>query len=138
MKLVVDVNVLISSLIKDSVSRKIIVTSGFDFFFPEPALEKIRKYKEYILKKSGLSDLEYRAVFYTLISFMSVVTREDVSEHWSQATQIMAHIDEEDVLFVAAALSRENGAVWSDDTHFDRQDRILVLKTADMIALMQG
>lgn len=58
MRLVLDVNVLISALIRDSTTRNIIINSEFDFYFPEPSLNKIRKYQAYIIGKSGLSEIE--------------------------------------------------------------------------------
>ncbi|MBI2146349.1 hypothetical protein HYU22_03350 [Candidatus Woesearchaeota archaeon] len=55
MNIVVDVNVLISALLKDSTSRSLLVNSTHDLFFPEPSLHKIRKYHQYMLKKTGFS-----------------------------------------------------------------------------------
>lgn len=102
MKIIIDVNPVISALIRDSSVRRIIVNSNFEFCFPEHALQKIRKYKDYIIEKSGLSELE-------------------------------EHIDQEDVDFIATALSQEDSFIWSDDAHFDKQNTVKILKTRDMI-----
>ena len=53
MIIIVDVNVLLSALIKDSATRELIVTSGQEFCFPERSIQKIRKYKHHIQEKSG-------------------------------------------------------------------------------------
>ena len=37
MKVILDVNVILSALIRDSTTRKIILNSEFDFYFPEPS-----------------------------------------------------------------------------------------------------
>lgn len=50
MKIITDVNAIISALLKDSTSRNLIVNSGQDFCFPELSLHKIRKYQDYIEK----------------------------------------------------------------------------------------
>ena len=53
MMIVIDVNVILSALIKDSTTRAILIKSGQEFCFPEISLQKIRKYQDLILKKSG-------------------------------------------------------------------------------------
>lgn len=138
MIVVVDVNALLSALIKDSVSRDIIINSRQDFCFPEPSLHKIRKYKSLILEKAGISELEFLAVFNTLFKFIRIIPVEELIPHWDEAKKVMEHIDPEDVTIVATALSQENLIVWSDDAHFDRQNKVLVLKTKDMIFLFKN
>ena len=46
MKIIIDVNVILSALIKDSMERKILIYSGLDFYFPKSSLDKINKYRE--------------------------------------------------------------------------------------------
>ena len=70
MKIILDVNVILSALIRDSTTRKIILNSEFDFYFPEPSLHKIRKYKDYILEKSGLTEEEYNKIMATLFKYI--------------------------------------------------------------------
>ena len=68
MKVITDVNVILSALIRDSTTRKIILNSEFDFYFPKSSLHKIRKYKDYILEKSLLTEEEYNKVLAILAS----------------------------------------------------------------------
>ena|SRR3989338_8006938 len=135
MKIIVDVNALISALLRESTSRSLIVNSGQDFCFPEPSLHKIRKYKDYILGKSGFSELEFLIIFHTILYFMRVIPTEAISQYWDEAQKIMEHIDPEDVTIIAAALSQENSVIWSNDAHFDQQNKVFVLKTEDMVKL---
>jgi predicted nucleic acid-binding protein len=136
MKIVVDVNPILSALIKDSSSRKIIVNPKFEFHFPEPALQKIRKYKSYIIEKSGLSELEYLVMLYTLLNFITLVSTEKILQYWREAKEIMGHIDPEDVAFIAASLSNEKVPIWSDDAHFKKQNKIVIFTTKDLIDLL--
>ena len=133
MKIVVDVNIILSALIRDSITRKIILNSLFEFYFPEPSLHKIRKYKNYILEKSGLADDGYGKLMETLFKYIRLVPTEEIEKNWDEAKKIMEHIDEEDVVFIATALSLKDSIIWSDDRHFERQDKVKVLKTADMV-----
>lgn len=135
MLIIVDVNVVLSALIKNSTTRELIVKSEQDFCFPEPSLHKIRKYKDLILTKSGLSQTEFSILVNTLFDFIRLIPTEELMSYSEEAKRTMEHIDPEDVLFIAAALSQENGAIWSDDKHFDKQNRITVLKTKDMVKL---
>ena len=50
---------------------------------------------------------------------------------------IMGDIDEEDVPFIACALSIEDSFIWSDDKHFEKQAQILTLKTKDILELLK-
>ena len=133
MKIVLDVNVILSALIRDSTIRKIILNSQFDLYFPEPSLHKIRKYKSYILEKSGLSEEEYDKIMATLFKYIQLVTTEEIEKNWDEAKKIMEHIDKEDVVFIATALSIENSVIWSDDRHFEKQDRVKIFKSKYII-----
>ncbi len=138
MKIIVDVNVLLSALIRDSTTRKIILQSDFDFYFPEPSMHKIRKYEAYILQKSGLSEKEYNILVARLFRYITLVPVEKVKSSWSDAVQVMGRIDEEDVVFIAVAMLVDDSIIWSDDKDFDRQKRIKVLKTADMVKFVNS
>jgi len=133
MKIILDVNVILSALIRDSTTRKIILNSQFDFYFPEPSLHKIRKYKDYILKKSGLTEEEYNKIMATLFKYIKLVPTEEIEKNWDKAKKIIEHIDKEDVIFIATALSISDSVIWSDDRHFEKQDKVKVLKTGDIV-----
>ncbi len=135
MRLVVDVNVVLSVLIRDSATRKMILESDNDLFFPEQSVRKIIKYKQLIMEKSGLSEKELLSILSRLFAHIRLVPSEEVIKKWGEAKGIMEHIDEEDVVFIATALSKGDSAVWSDDTDFDRQSKIKVLKTKDMVRI---
>ena len=133
MNIILDVNVILSALIRDSTTRKIILNSQFEFYFPEPSLDKIRKYKDYILEKSGLSEEEFKDLMAILFKYIRIVPTEEIEKNWDEAKKIMEHIDPEDVVFIATALSISNSIIWSDDRHFEKQDKVKVLKTGAMI-----
>ena len=133
---ILDVNILLSALIKDSTTREIIAKSGQDFHFPEPSLQKISKYKDLILKKSGLSEQDFLEVLHHLLNFIKLIPTEQIITNWEKAKEIMEHIDPEDVIFIATALSHPDSIIWSDDAHFDKQNRALTMKTKQILALL--
>ena len=135
MMIVIDVNVILSALIKDSTTRAILIKSGQEFCFPEISLQKIRKYQDLILKKSGLSEFEFLVIFHNILRFIRIIPNEELLFNWNEAKQIMEHIDPEDVPFIAVALCYEDSIIWSDDTHFDKQTKIKNLKTGEIVNL---
>ena len=135
MKVILDVNIILSALIRDSTTRKIILNSEFDFYFLETSLYKIRKYKNYILEKSGLTEEEYDKILAILFKYIQLVPTEEIEKNWDEAKKIMEHIDKEDVVFIATALSIEDSVIWSDDRHFEKQDKVKVLKTKEIANL---
>ncbi len=138
MIIIVDVNVFLSALIKDSTTRELILTTEQEFCFPEKSLQKIRKYRNYIQQKSGLSELDFLKLFHALLKFIRIIPDEELLDKWDEAKQIMEHIDPEDVTFIAAALSQEDAVIWSDDRHFEKQDNVIILKTKDMVSLFKN
>ncbi|MFH1276269.1 MAG: PIN domain-containing protein [Candidatus Woesearchaeota archaeon] len=137
MIVVLDVNIIISALIKDSITREILAKSELDFYFPEPSMQKIRKYKSYIQEKTGLNELDFFKLFHSLLSFIKIIPTEDLMKHWENAKEIMEHIDPEDVTIIATALSQEEAIIWSDDNHFEKQNSVKTLKTKEMIELLE-
>ena len=138
MIIILDVNILLSAMIKDSRTRKIILTSEQEFYFPEKSLEKIRKYKDYIQKKSGLSDSDFMSLFNALMMSIKIIPNEELLDNWDKAKTIMESIDPEDIAFIAAALSKEDSIIWSDDKHFDKQKIINAFKTKELINLFEN
>ena len=137
MIIVIDTNILISALIRDSLTRRIIIGSGMNFVYPEISLHELRKYKEMILEKSGLTADEFNRLFEGILDYIVIVPTEVIREHLKEAKYIMLDIDPKDVVFVAAALSFENPVIWSDDKDFERQDRIKIVKTKQFARLFE-
>ncbi len=138
MIIIIDVNVFLSALIKDSTTREIILTYEQEFCFPEKSLQKIRKYKPLIQKKSGLSDLDFLKLFHSLLKVIRIIPNEKLLDYWDEAKEIMEHIDPEDVVFIAAALSQDDAIIWSNDSHFEKQNKIITLKTKDLVNLFEN
>jgi predicted nucleic acid-binding protein len=133
-KYVLDVNILLSSLIKDSVTRRIIFESGLDFYFPEISYIKIIEYKDYIMKKASLNDKEFFILLAKVMSHITLIKREELMPYWDLAFNMMKKIDEEDAIFIAAAFALgENSIILSDDKHLKKQKSIQVITTKDFI-----
>ncbi|MCD6480826.1 MAG: PIN domain-containing protein [Thermoplasmata archaeon] len=135
MNIIVDSNILISALIKDSITRRIVIQCNDTFLSPEVMVEEIEKHLDVISAKSGLSYDDIEKVMDTLLKYINIISFNEIKDSINAAERIMGKIDPSDVIFVAAALSK-NAAIWSDDKDFQKQNKIDVFTTKDMIKRM--
>ena len=136
MRLVIDTNIIFSALIKDSTTRRILLTSKFDFFVPEYVFIEIQKHSEEILEKSGYGQDDFDTMLDTLISNINVIPTEEFKNYIPKAFKIMKDIDEDDTSFLALAIMINGDGIWSNDPHFDKQNKIKVWKTKDIIKFL--
>lgn len=132
MKLVIDTNVLISALLKNSVTREILLFPSLEFVLPEYALEEIDAHKDSISRRSGLSIEEIDVILSVLLENITIVPASEIKPFLAKADKIIGHTDPFDVPFVALSLSAENDGIWSNDKHFENLKGIKVWKTADL------
>ncbi len=137
MRLVVDTNRIIAALVKDGVSRKIIshfdgelITIGF-------SMEELGIHKKEILKKAKISERDLEMIIDKLFSKMTVLDDKVIDRYMGKAQEIMGGIDSADAPFIAAALATK-APIWSDDKHFQKQDKIKVLTTKELIETLKS
>ena len=135
--IVIDTNIIISAIIKDSVTRKILVESSLDFGFPKISVAEIEKHKDYIMEKSGLGKLDFEKLLNTLFEYIYLIPQEIVQPQMEKAASVMGKIDIKDVVFLAAALAL-NSPIWTDDKDFERQNIIKIIKTSDLVRLFEN
>lgn len=111
MRLVVDSNRIISALIKEGVSRKILSSKNIEFFTVGYIKEEISKYKAVIIEKSAMSAEAIDALFSLVMENINVVPEEDVKLKMKEALNIMKGIDAKDAPFIAAALAMPNDGI---------------------------
>ena len=132
MNIVIDTNIFISALIKDSLTRYIIVNSKDNLLLPEFELEEIYNHKDEIMKKAKLSEKELDILLLRLLRYVRVIPTDLIINQKEGAFRIIGHIDPDDVIFFATALTF-NSIIWSDDKHFKMQDKINIIITKDML-----
>ncbi len=138
MRIVVDTNIIIAALIKDSITRKIIVESGWEFYYPEISIHEIREHKNLILEKSGLSENEYLELLKKLLSYINIVPQEMFFSEMTQAENLIGAYDPDDVVFLATALAMHNSIIWSNDPVFSKQGAIKALETKHILIIFQN
>lgn len=136
MKLVVDTNVLISALIKDSATREIMLFPSLEYLLPEYALEELNLHKAAIARRSGLSSEGVDIILSILLENVTIIPASRIKPFFKKAHEIIGSIDPSDVPFVALALAIENDGIWSNDKHFEGIKEIKVWKTSDIMKLV--
>ena len=137
MKLIIDTNILISSLLKDSTTREILLNESLNFYLPEIVLSEVNKYLPYIIQKSELSEEEIKKILNTILENLILVPIDEYEKKMNEGTKIIGNIDEKDTQFIALALSIENDGIWSNDKHFAKQKKIKVFKTIDILNYLE-
>ena len=137
MRLIVDTNILISSLIKDSITREILLLPFTDFYLPEFALEEVEAHKTKISKLSGLSRDEIDFFLDLLLENISIVPARTIRPYLKEAEKIIGDIDPGDIPFIALALAVDNDGIWSNDKHFRKVKKLKVWKTPELLAYIK-
>lgn len=133
MKLIVDANVLISALIKDSTARKVLLDPKHEMYTPEYIVQEIYAYVDVISKKNSLSRDENLRALEILLKYCKQVPPAFYLDKLKEAIEIMKKIDEKDAQYLALAMSFKNDGILSEDKHFEKQNVVKVWKIKDLI-----
>ena len=137
MRLIVDTNILISSLIKDSITREILLLPFMDFYLPEFALEEVEAHKTKIGKLSGLSPDEIDFFLDLLLENISIIPAQAIRPYLKEAERIIGDIDPGDIPFIALALAVDNDGIWTNDKHFKKARKIKIWNTRELLAYLK-
>lgn len=136
MKLILDINIIISALIKEkSIIRALLNIPFFEFYIPDYAIKELKKYEYLILEKTGMNKEDLRILIKTLLSRVKIIEKKVFQPYCKQAEKIIGKIDKKDVPYIALALTIENNGIWTADEHFKKQDYIKIFTTEDLIKL---
>lgn len=138
MRLVLDTNILIAALIKDSLTREILFLPGFEFLLPEYALEEVNRHRAKIARHSLLKSGEIDLLISLLMESVAVVPAERIIPHLKAAEALIGATDPGDVPFVALAMATENDGIWSNDRAFERLPGIKLWRTSDIKAYLRS
>jgi len=130
MKLVIDTSSIISALIKNGISRRIIVSPAIQFITPDHSLKEISKYKELICKKAKINSNEFDIVLNLLFEKITIIPKEEYEGFFETAKTLIDDIN--DVPFIALCLASKADGIWSDDTHFKTKKEIIIYRTREL------
>lgn len=135
MRLVVDTNRVVAALIKNSVSRRILMDRRMDFLTPEHTLEELEDHLAEIASKAKLDIPQLRALLNLVLERVQIIPSSEYANRLEEATRAMGEVDVKDVPFVALCLAKDADGVWSADNHFSHGSRLLRLEDIAFINL---
>lgn len=133
MNIIIDSNILFSALIKDSITRQMILEYDNLFLFPEYIFEEIKEHKQELLEKSQMNKEDFNKLLQIILKKVAIVPNEILTPYKKQALEIIKDIDRDDVIFIACALAYPNSIIWSDDKKLKKQNQIKILNTKEII-----
>jgi|SRR3989344_2807470 len=137
MQIVLDTNVLLSALIKDSTTRKLILEYEGKFLLPLYSFEEFEKYQEEIFQKSRIQKEDFRELLDLILNKVTLVSSSSLIPYREEAYEIIKNIDLKDILFVACALAHKDSIIWSNDSDLkNKQSKINVINTKEAIEIL--
>lgn len=133
MKIVIDTNRIIASLIKDSFSRSVIYDKRFEFYYPEGSISEIKKHKDEILEKAGINNEEFNLVLNLLFERIKIIPMNDYRERMEKFRDLIEDVD--DIPFLALADAINADGIWSNDRHFLAQNKIKIFTTKKILEI---
>lgn len=136
MNIVIDTNILIASILKDSIVRKILLSENISFFIPEHGLGEINKYKDEIIAKAELSSEDFEILLAILLENVEILPQDIIQPKMDEAKKIMGFIDSKDTPFIAAALALFAEGIWTFDNDFNRQKEVKIFSTKELAGIV--
>ena len=114
--IIVDTNIIFSALLKNRTKfAEVLLAENHKFFICEMVLVELFKYKEKIVRLSGLSEDELIQLFQVFLKTMHLYKEELISiENRQLAYQLCYDIDKNDTAHVALTLELD-GLLWTGD-----------------------
>ncbi len=114
MELIVDANILISALLKDGVTRKLLLSDEFKLYTPKFILEEFFEHINELAIKSNISDKSLDIIIKNMIveSKIKIISKHQGRAYIQMAERIST--DPDDVQYFATALKLKCG-IWSND-----------------------
>ena len=135
MRLVIDTNVFMTGLLKDSIVRKVLSSENIQFFIPEHALDELEKHKNTLIKKVNINVAEFDEMVSLLLENIEAVPESKIKAKFKEAEAVMKDIDIKDSPFIATVLSIECDGLTFDE-YFQKQNKIKTFKIKDMINIL--
>lgn len=123
MEIVVDTNVIISALLKEGLTRKIIFLAPFDMYTVPFARLEIEKHKAELVDKSGLDDESFQYLLDLIFARIHIVEPGILEPFREKAIGVMDSVDFNDSPFLALAMAL-NCPVWSNDEDLKKQNMV--------------
>ena len=133
MRLAVDANILFALSKPSSVANEILSKYRIALLTPDFALVELYKYKEDLVRNSGINNFD------KIIEFLKTKVVFVVAEEYKDLINkaILLLPDPKDAAYLALSL-KFDAPIWSNDPHLKQQNKIEVFTTEDLLNLLDS
>lgn len=135
MKLVVDSNIVFAALLRDSTTRSLLIDPPADLIAPETMLSEIRRHRDEIVERSGLSGDEFDLLLTLVTEDIEVVPREAYDDAMIVARERIGDRDLGDVPFLALSLAVDADGIWTENVADFEEAGVEVWSTERVVTL---
>lgn len=135
MKLVVDANILIAALLKDSTTRELLLNENMELFGPEHLLNEIK----HLLKNPGirkrlkLNDDDLHDLTSSILSRIEFVPEKFFISFIKESLSSVTHPEDAPYFALSLALKLP---LWSNDSALKESSSIQVFNTSELIKFL--
>jgi len=133
MQLIIDANILFSTLIKNSLTAELVFDEELQLNAPDFFIDEFMKYEDLILQKMHRTKEKYLEILHSLKDIIKTIPKEEFSEYLDSAENISP--DEKDVPYLALAMKLKC-AIWSNDKKLKEQDKVKVYSTKEIMEMI--
>ena len=136
MELVVDANIMVAGLLKNGITRELMLKNDISLYTSEFILVEFFKHINELAKKADMQKDDFKDLAEILIveSGLKIITKDEVRSFIDLAEKISP--DPDDVLYFATALKLDCG-IWSNDKELKNQNHVKVYSTSDLIKMLK-
>ncbi len=135
--LVVDANVIIAAILRDSTTRRILLGNEVLPVAPGIIIDEIVSNIREISAKSSLSEDACRRVIEILTRHLRLLSLPEYADFLPEAIESIGGRDASDAPYLAAAMAVGADGIWSHDADFSSQRRFKVFSTKQLEKLIQ-
>ena len=135
MRLVIDANILVAALLKDAITREILLTENIEFFAPEFLSSEIKDLLKNprIRRRIKLKDKDLYDLTSAILSRITLFPEKSFIASIKQSISLVTHI--EDAPYIALSLALQI-PLWSNDSELREQSLVKVCTTSELIKLL--
>lgn len=132
MELIVDANLLIAALIKDSSTKKFLMFSNHTFYTSEYVFEEIKNHIQEIEDKTKVDKGRLIEILKEIIHIanIKIIPSKEFEDKLPKARKISPGKD--DIQYFALAL-KKSCPIWSNDKKLKTQNKVTIYNTAEIL-----
>ncbi|WP_456478242.1 PIN domain-containing protein [Geoglobus ahangari] len=136
MEVVVDTNVIISALLRDGLTRRLILLAPFEMYTVPFVRLEIEKHRKELLSRAKIESDAFELLMDAIFSRIKIVDPEFIEPFRKKAIEILRDVDIYDAPFLALAMAL-NCPIWSNDGDLKKQSVVRVYTTREIVELLE-